>query len=217
MSEKRCAILCAAPTEFTPALLRELRACDFLLCGDGGVQSALALGLTPDLIVGDFDSYAGPLPPGVPVLRLPVEKDYTDSFVCMQQALKRGCRRLLLTGALGGRLDHTVANIQSLRWLREQGASGVLTDGRNTAFLLQGEELTLPRQAGCKLSVFALGGDCVVSLRGVKYPLEHHTLTGSFPLGVSNEFLEGPAQLAAEQGTLLVILAREGAPAGPVF
>jgi thiamine pyrophosphokinase len=214
---KRCAILCTAPTEFTPDLLREIRACDLLFCGDAGVRAAGALGLTPDLIVGDFDSYAGALPEGVPVLRLPVEKDYTDSFVCMQQALERGCDFLLLTGVLGGRLDHSMANIQSLRWLREQGARGVLADGRNTVFLLQEEEVEIPRRAGWKLSVFAMGGDCVVSLSGVKYPLSRYTLTGSFPLGVSNEFLDGPAGIAVHSGTLLVILAREGPAEGPVY
>lgn len=217
MSGKRCAILCAAPTEFTPGLLREIRACDLIFCGDAGVQAAGALGLSPDLVVGDFDSYAGALPEGVPVLRLPIEKDYTDSFVCMQQALARGCDFLLLTGVLGGRLDHTVANIQSLRWLQQQGARGVLADGRNTVFLLRDERAVVPRREGCKLSVFALGGDCIVSLRGVKYSLERYTLTDSFPLGVSNEFLAGPAELQVHDGTLLVVLSREGPAAGPVY
>ena len=124
--EKVCVVLGAMPITAQEAQdIAGLPRC-FLICADAGLENARAYGLTPDLTLGDFDSLAG----GEPdiegeKLTFPVEKDDTDTMLGIKEGLDRGYRRFLLYGSLGGRLDHTIANIASLRYLLDHGARAV--------------------------------------------------------------------------------------------
>ena len=94
---------------------------DLVIAADKGYETLSRLGVHPGLVVGDFDSL-GSVPDHPQVLRLPRVKDETDTGFALRQGLKRGYRRFVLLGCLGGRLDHTVANLQLLSWLSAQGA-----------------------------------------------------------------------------------------------
>lgn len=167
--------------------------------------TARGLGLQPDLFIGDFDSYDGAVDPAVPVDRLQPEKDDTDTGHAIRHALDQGYRTLILVCALGGRLDHTLANIQNAASAAAEGANVTILDEREEITFLTGGTLRLPRRKGWGLSVFSLTDRCTgVCLRGVKYRLEDAVLTNRVPLGVSNEFAAPEAEISLTQGILMI-------------
>lgn len=177
----------------------------FVICADGGLSSAERFGITPDLIVGDFDSL-GSVPQGRNVIVHPVEKDETDSFLALRLGLERGCDRFVFYGCLGGRLDHTLANIQHLQYLAERGAEGILVGGHETLTVVKNGVLRFPAEQSGGISVFSLSDKSEgVAIKGLHYEAENVTLTNSFPLGVSNRFEGREAEISVKSGVLLVV------------
>lgn len=206
----RCILVLGGPRDEWLPEPPEQRDGDLVVACDGGYPAAVECGLHPALAVGDFDSYRGDIAPGVQVITAPPMKDETDAAMGARIALERGCDDFLIVGALGGRLDHTLANLQTMAWLRDRGARAEIRSLRNRVWIVENESLTLPRMKGWHLSVFAWGGPCGgVTLRGVAYPLTDHLLTPVFPVGVSNEFAEDTARITAGDGTLLVVASKE--------
>ena len=197
----RCVIFCAAGFE---RLAVPMEPEDLVIAADGGLRHTERLGIVPDVILGDFDSL-GRVPAGANVF--PVEKDDTDAMLAVRRGLELGYREFLLYGSLDGpRLDHTVANFQTLQFLCDHGAFGVLSGISTMAAVVKNGSLTFP--AGCEgnVSVFCMGPDARgVTLRGLYYPLVEGTLTAGFPLGVSNHFTGEPAEISVQDGSLLVI------------
>lgn len=177
---------------------------DYLLAADGGLHHFRKLNREPDGILGDFDSL-GYVPKGAQVF--PVEKDDTDSMLAVRQGLSMGYDRFVLYGGLDGpRLDHTVANFQTLQFLCDHGARGYLVGLTTIATVLHGETVTFPAEWTGIVSLFCLGQDATgVTIRGLQYPMENGRLTSGFPLGVSNHFLEQQASVSVEQGSLLAL------------
>lgn len=180
---------------------------DLLLAADGGYRHLVARGLTPDLMLGDFDSFAGEMP-NCPILRYPTEKDDTDTALAIAEGERRGYREFRIYGALGGeRIDHSVAMFSTLLACARRGLQVSLYGGGRVLFTLKDGEFRFPAGLSGYLSVFAFGSDAVgVSLTGVKYPLSGATVFADRPLGVSNEFLaDEPATVRVENGILLLI------------
>ena len=177
---------------------------DVVLAADGGYRHCQTAGITPDLLLGDFDSL-GEIPEGASVF--PVEKDDTDAMLAAKRGLSLGCREFLFYGSLDGpRLDHTVANIQMLIFLADHDARGTLVGLRQRVTLVRNGTLRFPAGMTGNISVFAIGGDAEgVTLRGLYYPLENGSLSCSFPLGVSNHFTGEEAEINVEKGNLLII------------
>ena len=186
----------------------ELRGPDYVIACDRGWQYATRMGLRPDWIVGDFDS--APLPvTDVPVTQVPTRKDDTDTMLAARRALELGYRDLALVCAFGGRLDHTLANLQTAAWLVARGARVRLIGEDTDALAFTGGTERIPRRDGYSLSVFALSDRCAgVTIRGTKYECENETLTNAFPLGVSNVWASDAAEISVESGTLLVLQSR---------
>lgn len=207
---KRCVIIGAGA--LSPSAKELLTAEDYLIAADGGYRGCQLLGREPDLLLGDFDSLEGPLPQAKEILRYPVEKDDTDSMLALKVGLQRGFRRFLLLGMCGGRLDHSLANIQTVVYGTLHGAVVELADeGLWLSALLGGQSLTVPYREGHTLSVLA-HSDKVrgVTLGGLQYPLEEAELENSFPLGVSNHFLPGQdATVSIGEGVALVLCCKE--------
>ena len=205
-----CVIITAFVEGSVPELLPPDRSSYFLMCADGGYKKAFDAGVEPDLIIGDFDSYKGELPPEIESRRLPVEKDDTDTRMCVRIAAERGHKHILIIGGLGGRLDHTFANIQT--------AAGALNSGVHITFRDKGNEFTVIRNSSaavkkrehCHIGIFSLSEiSRGVSYSGLYYDLSDYTMTSSYPIGVSNEFTADEAVISVKDGTLLIVLAEE--------
>lgn len=178
----------------------------FVIAADAGLRRLEEQGIAPDLILGDFDSLEQP-PAGTNVLRYPVEKDDTDSMLAVKVGLERGFRTFVLYGCLGGpRPDHTYANYQTLVWLARHGGRGYLIGDGWAVTAVRNGTLTFGSGRTGSVSVFCPDGEARgVTLRGLYYPLEDHTLTSGFPLGVSNHFTGAAASVSVREGTLLVM------------
>ena len=188
---------------------------DYVLCADGGWQLARQAGFRPDLVIGDFDS--SDQPGDGPVERYPVEKDDTDTMLCLKRGLSMGFDDFLFVGGFGGRIDHTVGNLQALRYAANRAAAIVMSDGASWATVVEGGAVRVPADAigegPVKLSVFALDRECRgVTIRGTKWQIENATWTNGFPLGVSNEFTAECAEISVAEGALLVTVCREEQP-----
>jgi thiamine pyrophosphokinase len=194
-----CCIVGAGPS---PAVLAEGA---FVIAADGGLEKLKDLGVTPDLILGDFDSL-GEHPEADNVITFPVEKDDTDTMLAIKEALRRGYQTLWISGGMGGRLDHTVANLQSLLYAAVNEARAYLISDTQTATVLVSGEAVFSDKCQGKLSVFSLGDVAEgVTLRGLYYNAEDITLSNTFPLGVSNAFTDEAAIVSVKKGSLLLI------------
>lgn len=194
-----CSIICGAPEVFLPDKPEGL-----IICADKGLDHALAAGITPDIAVGDFDS-AGCVPPeGVRVLRAEPEKDDTDTILACKMAIAEGCDEIRLYCALGGRTDHTFANIQTLEYLRRRGVNGMIISRRERICLVHEREISIPKFSGY-VSVFSFGETCMVSEFGMKYEIIRYRLDNGYPLGVSNEVSEAVGRIIVHGGTALII------------
>ena len=181
------------------------KAGDLIIAADGGYDTLRALGITPDLILGDMDSVSADAA-GIERLVYPVRKDETDSFLAYREGVRRGYSEFSLYGCTGGREDHTFANYALLVYARERGHKMALIGKSSDTFAMINESVTISGEPLSHLSVFAFGGDAHgVSVRGAEYEADGVTLTPSFPLGVSNRFSGGEVRVSVENGTLLVM------------
>lgn len=198
-------IFCAA--EFDK-LLEPVGPADYLLAADGGLRYLNQLNLKPQGILGDFDSL-GYTPEGAEVF--PVEKDDTDAMLAARKGLELGYREFLFYGALDGpRLDHTVANFQTLQFLADHGAVGYLVGRDYLVTVVKNEAISFDAGAEGIISLFCLGADAKgISIRGLHYELEDGTLTPGFPLGVSNHFTGKVATVEVKDGSLLALWDRK--------
>lgn len=180
---------------------------DALIAADGGFDSLREFGIRPHLVLGDMDSITA-LPKGVARLRFPPKKDLTDMALALRYAKARGYRRFKLYGATGGRLDHSLANLQTLAGLAREGLHGVIIAPKTTIFAVSDGSLRFPPiRAGTVVSVFCQGGEALgVRLEGLKYPLTDAALDPFTPLGVSNEATGRPFRVSVRQGVLLVAI-----------
>ena len=201
----KCIIFCAAGFD---DLAEPLQKDDFVIAADGGLAHTEKLGLAPHEILGDFDSL-GRIPEGANVF--PVEKDDTDAMLAVRRGLSLGYREFVLYGSLDGpRLDHTVANFQTLQYLADRGTSGYLVGETYLVTVLKDGTLSFPEGTEGTISVFCQGQDAEgVTLEGLYFPLEKGKLSAGFPLGVSNHFTGKPARITVEKGSLLVMWDRK--------
>ena len=201
----KCLIICAGG--FT-GLASPVQKDDYTIAADGGLRHLSAIGLTPNAILGDFDSL-GYTPENATVF--PVEKDDTDAMLAVRQALALGFEEIHLYGGLDGpRLDHTIANLQTLQFLADHGAVGYLIGKHYIATTVKNGSLSFPESASGILSVFCMGQDARdVTITGLKYELTNGILTAGFPLGVSNHFIGKCAAVSVKCGSLLVLYDRE--------
>lgn len=178
---------------------------DFVIAADGGQEFLKELKVTPDLAVGDFDSSSS-IPEDCLVIKFNIEKDETDTAIAVNEGLARGYRRFEIYGGLGGRLDHSIANIQLICSLSTRGCDAKLIGNKMTVTAVTDGELRLPAKKEGTVSVFSHSDiSSGVTIKGLKYPLTDATLSNMTALGVSNEFTGKPAVIAVKTGTLLIM------------
>lgn len=198
---KECVIFCAA--DFN-GLARPIGKDSLVIAADGGLRHTQKLKITPYTVLGDFDSL-GYTPEGANVF--PVEKDDTDAMLAVRLGLRQGCGEFLIYGSLDGpRLDHTVANFQTLQFLADHGAHGYLIGNTTMVTVVKNGKIAFPAGCAGTISVFCMGPDAEgVTEKGLFYGVEEAKLTSGFPLGVSNHFTGEPAEISVKNGSLLVL------------
>ena len=193
--------------EFTPRDFMPLPQ-DCVIAADGGLRPLLAMGITPDLLMGDLDSLGEfDLPASLPLVQFPVEKDDTDTGIALAHGWQLGYRQFALYGCSGGRADHLLANWQSMCRMSRMGAQIRMAAQDYDAYALTNGSLVLPRRnAGTTVSVFCMSQQASgVTLTGLKYSLSDAKLSSDYPLGVSNCHTDDEACVSVQEGTLLIL------------
>ena len=205
---KRCIVIGSMPIGFD--LKSIITPDDFIYCADGGYIHAANGGITPDIIVGDFDSSPQPEDPKAKIIKLPCEKDDTDTYHIARMAVEEKFTDAVFCGVTGGRLDHTIANIQMLKYLENSGVNAVILDKDSEIRVITDRSITLQPRENCYFSVFSMDEKCLgVSETGGKYQIDDVQLTNTYPVGVSNEFCGKPIEITVKQGSLLIIVTKK--------
>ncbi|MCI8331383.1 MAG: thiamine diphosphokinase [Clostridiales bacterium] len=184
---------------------------DFVIAADGGFSHLTKQHIRCDLVVGDFDSSVCPDFPAV--IQLNPQKDDTDTLFAVRQGLQRGYTRFIIYGVLGGALSHTISALQTLTFLLDHGAKGLLIGKNICAAAIRNDRIDFRAASQGFFSVFSF--DEVsrgVFIEGAKYPLHDYTMTNGFPIGVSNEFIGNPVGISVNNGTLHILFEANGEP-----
>ena len=189
---------------------------DLCIAVDGGYEYCKLLEITPDYILGDFDSISEKEAEGVAeiakaeedkVIVLPVEKDDTDMLAAIKLGLSEGYQSFRIYGGMGGRIEHTIANIQCLLYLKEHNAVGYLMDGTGMILVAKEEEISFQDALEGYMSLFSMGDKATVSIENMKYLLKEQEITNSFPIGISNEFILGEkGKITVHKGAVVIIV-----------
>lgn len=192
----------------------EKRENDYRIAADGGAKQLVKNNIVPAVVIGDMDSltdfaYLEILRErGSKIIRLPREKDDTDMLAAVKLGLEKGCEEFVIYGGMGGRLDHTIANIQCLLYLKNRNKNGILVDGHSRIELIRNERKSFSNDQKGIFSAFAIGADAYgVTEKGLKYEVEHITVRQEFPIGISNEFTGQESYIEVEDGTLMLYVA----------
>ena len=205
---RRALVLVGGEVHADERLRATLAGADLVIAADGGLRHAAALGLTPDLLVGDLDSVDDATlaaHPGLAIERHPTNKDALDLELALDAAVARGAERITVVGGLSGRLDQTLATVLVAQARHAAGVTLEVLDGRRAVWPLRpGEARELPLQGGERFSLLALDRDARVSVAGARYPLDEATLTRALGLGVSNVAL-GPVHVRSHAGAVVAV------------
>lgn len=206
---QRCVVIAGAEINDYAYLKSRLLEDDYIICCDSGLKHCSALGVMPNLIVGDFDSHENPRLP-VETIVLPCEKDDTDTFFAVKEAIRRGFENFLLLGVIGGRLDHSLGNISALVYLDSLGKTALAIDDYSEMEIISQKTACIP-DSFPYFSVINISGTAKdITIKNAKYPLEKSQITWEYQFGVSNEVLPGKtAEVSLGEGRLLVIKVRK--------
>ena len=176
---------------------------DLVIAADAGYEFLKNLGVTPHITIGDFDSLG--FVPNAKRIVLPTVKDDTDTGFAVKWAYDQGFRRFELHGCTGGRVDHTLANVQTIANLSRLGCDVRMHGENEIYYALTSGSLCFDQTAYGTISVFAHGGVANVSIQGLEYELDRATLDPFFPLGVSNSFAARQSVITVHSGTALIV------------
>ena len=179
---------------------------DYIICADGGYEYRDMLGRAADMVVGDFDSL-GRIPDEENRMVLPCEKDDTDMAAAVEEGLKKGYRNFVLFGALGGdRIDHSIGNIQLLKYIASKGARGEIRHGKSILVAFKDGEITFSGDMSGYISVFSLSDESKgVTIENLKYETDNITMYSHLTKGLSNEFIGKSSRISVSDGILLIV------------
>ena len=203
----RCVIIAGQPDTNSDFLSEVIKPDDYVICADRGCDFAKQAGITPNLVVGDFDSEPKVLFPNCETVRLIPEKDDTDTMHSVELALDKKFDEIVILGALGGRFDHSFANVAVLSYIHEHGSKGVLLSENEKIEFLPVGHYEYENLKGKTFSLFPFGCPSVcVSYSGTKYPLDKYYVSSSVTLGVSNVFTSNMATIDIYDGNAILII-----------
>jgi len=186
---------------------------DLVIAADGGYTYLKNLGIVPDIWVGDADSLDKATSDTISdsevgeVIKLPCEKDDTDTLSAVKIGMEHGCKSFMIYGGCGGRLDHTIANIKVLSYIEDKGCVGYMYDRTTMLTVIKNRGVAFPPEASGMISVFSLTDESRgVNISGLKYEVSDIVLKESDSVGVSNEFTGKPGCISVKDGKLLIIV-----------
>lgn len=177
---------------------------DTVICADGGYRIALENNIKADYLIGDYDSMEIPEKDGI--IKLPMEKDMTDTEAAVDLAVSEGINNIHIIGGLGGRFDHTMGNLGVMANYSSKGIMTDIADNNNLVRILPPGSHRISAESYRYLGIISYSDITTgLTMKGVKYPLSDFTLTNKTSLGVSNEILKDSAEISFKEGLLLVI------------
>lgn len=208
---RRCVIISAGPYVDPAVLSGFLLSDDYVIAADNGWALALQMGITPTMLIADFDSLGAiDVPVGVELVSLPTEKDVTDTAEALRLAYEVGYRSFLLLGCTGGRLDHQQAAFAIAADYARRGCEITLADEKNEIHFLTPGSYIYPACPDEKISLFAFGGEVTgLFVDGLKYAVADYTLSPFDPLCVSNEWMGEDACLSFKSGLLMLYFSKD--------
>lgn len=203
---KKCLIISGGDFSPLPATIEY----DYSIACDKGLEYANQLGIVPDLIIGDFDSYSGSIDRNANnVMVYPSQKDDSDTMLAIKHAISNGYTHIYIICALGGRLDHTIANLQSMNYVADKGGICEIISENEHLITFTGPSISLPYKEGYSLSLYSMSDTCTnVCISGAGYNAENIALTNTFPIGLSNYWAEDNVTLSIESGIVLISMSK---------
>lgn len=199
---KRAVIFINGDLAKTGAIKSELKKDDLVIAANGGSKLAEKLGITPDVVVGDLDSFTGEKK--VKTVPYSKDKDFTDTELAIEYALSKGVKKIAIVGFLGRRLDHMTANLTGAVSLAAKGIKIVVIEGKQRLYWVT-DKITVVGKPGDEVSLISLKGDSVVTATGLKWKVQRLTLKFGEGRGVSNVMLGKQAKIKLTKGILLVV------------
>lgn len=185
-----------------------------IYCADSGFDALIPLGIRPDMVIGDMDSLSeeGKIlleREKINYRKLNPEKDETDTYTVLRQALRDGVTEMVLFGAVGNRQDHQLATFYLLEFLNQKGCRGMILDDGNSILYGEEESIILPREYYDYLSIIPISEEVTVSTEGCYYEIKNTTLYRNYPRGVSNRWVRDPAVITIEKGKSFLIRSKD--------
>jgi thiamine pyrophosphokinase len=184
---------------------------DLVIAADGGTRHAAAAGVAPHVVIGDLDSLPAETlselkTAGAQIVRFSPRKDETDLELALLYAAREGATEIVVLGALGGRLDQTIANVLLLALPGVEGIDVRIVEDAQEAFLVR-DEAVIEGSSGDTVSLIPLGGDAEgVTTTGLEWPLDEDTLRFGAARGVSNVLTREQARVRVRRGSLLCVV-----------
>lgn len=188
--------------------------CDLVICGDGGANHAYKMDIIPNYILGDLDSIDNKTKnyyenKNVEFIKFPSKKDKTDTEICIDYASHLKATEIVLLGALGGRMDHAMANVNLLYYMLKKGIKGNIVNETDSIFISD-SELTIRGNKGDNISLLPLFGDVVgVTLENLEYPLNNFTIKKGSSIGISNVMIDNSCRISLKSGYLLICKSKD--------
>lgn len=202
---KKCLLVSGG--EFSP--VSDIDTYDLIIACDKGYEHCQKMKITPDIVIGDLDSCTINISPETNLKKLNPIKDDTDTISSVRYALSKGYNQIDICCAFGGRLDHSIANIQTAAFIMENGASTCIKGTDTILFSINNESISIPKKDNCYLSVFSISDKSTgVSITGTKYTVSNITLTNTYPIGTSNEWSSDSATISVECGMLIAVISK---------
>lgn len=183
---------------------------DLVIAADGGYKFLKKNNIRTDIILGDFDSLDKDIEMiGSQIIKLNPVKDETDTLYAINKGIEKGYKIFKIYGGTGGRTDHTISNMQSLCMLAKKNMQGFLYTEKEIITVIHNNSLSFDKTQKGYISVFSLDTESYgINETGLKYSLENYTMSNSYPIGVSNEFIGKESTISVDNGTLMIIYPR---------
>lgn len=201
----KCIIMGASKTSIKNIIVNSD---DYIIASDGGYNNLLNLNIKPNLLVGDFDSITD-VPNNIEIKKFKREKDETDTYLAIEEGIKRGYNNFELYGCLGNRPEHTIANIQNIVGFKKKGINCTLIDENTKVLIVSENESVKIFEKDSYISLFSYTSNCVVSIKNMKYNLEKYKITNTFPIGLDNEPIDDVGLIEVHEGTAILIISKK--------